>query len=207
MALSVTRNFLRGGTSNYPTVVSVLGFGESSSRFQRRGHKSLCKRGRASIALPQNFYIQTANFHHKNIIQFYIQTAHGILLEALQKSRTNVSPVEEIPEELESKIPVELKRLKAGSLRWLFQVWPMPTKLLNSSKSEGTNADKGDDGNEFDPSNGKKWPKYLRKTGKGHSDQLNAVVDYLKGKNIAIRRLIKLPWLLSADPGRENYYI
>lgn len=154
-------------------------------------------------------------FHHQNVIQFHIQqdgykgASGGILLEALQnvaKTRVRVSSVaKDLREQYHNfQVPDELHRLKYGGgsfKKWLFDVWLCGGNKKNYSalttiKKALLDQQVGDD-DEAARKVVSKNQKFLRSASE---QQLFDVLDYLKAKDIAIRRLIKLPWLLTCDP-------
>ncbi|CAL8143798.1 unnamed protein product [Orchesella dallaii] len=131
---------------------------------------------------------QKSYFHFQSIIQIQIQAKHGILLDALHKSRVSASELAD----LNLKIPDEIRRLKSGSLKWLFDVWPLPKKSLSGlTKAYQIQQDEDD---------GKKGATRNKKPKTASEEQLHKAIDFLKSNNVAIRRLVKLPWLLTTDP-------
>lgn len=193
MALAATGKWVRGcgGTSRYLCACAPRKSGTSDGNNNKNTY--LITRKHFPLLLVQN-----VNFHQHSIIQFHIQSTHGILLEALQKARISAS-------ERELQIPEEFKRLKAGSLKWLFQSWPLP-KAAFSALAQFESAWSAKTAKKGKPESYKGTPNETS-TSKQKTlseERLHAVLDFLRSKNLAIRRLVKLPWLLTSKPGEYN---
>lgn len=173
--------------------------------------RQLINRSASSVG---NSAVIIRQFHHQNVIQFHIQqdgykgASGGILLEALQnvaKTRVRVSSVaKDLREQYYNfQVPDELHRLKYGGgsfKKWLFEIWLSGGNKKNYSAlttiKKALDQQVGDD-DEAARKVVSKSQKFLRSASE---QQLFDVLDYLKANDIAIRRLIKLPWLLTSDP-------